>query len=157
MDTGASVSIISEETYSCLWPEGQKPSLQESAITHRTYSGEQLSIKGTLNVNVQYKDQRARLQLVVATGRGPSLLGRDWLSKIYLDWTELCNNHACYSLSLQDILDGNSSVFSPELGNLKGTTATIQLDPSAQPRFCKARTVPYALKGKTSKENLIRW
>ena len=107
-----------------------------------------MSIKGTLAVDVQYKDQKASLQLVVATGRGPSLLGRDWLSKIRLDWTELCNNHACYSLSLQDILDGNSSVFSPELGTLKGATATIQLDPSAQPRFCNARTVPYALKGK---------
>ena len=125
VDTGASVSIISEETYSRLWSEGQQPSLQESAITLRTYSGEQLSIKGTLAVDVQYKDQKASLQLVVATGRGPSLLGRDWLSKIRLDWTELCNNHACYSLSLQDILDGNSSVFSPELGTLKGATATI--------------------------------
>ena len=152
VDTGASVSIISEETYSRLWPEGQQPSLQESAITLRTYSGEQLSIKRTLAVDVQYKDQKARLQLVVATGRGPSLLGRDWLSKIRLNWTELCNNHACYSLSLQDILDGNSSVFSPELGTLKGTTATIQLENSAQPRFCKARTVPYALKERIEKE-----
>ena len=50
VDTGASVSIIREEMYSRLWPEEQKPSLQESAITLRTYSGEQLSIKGTLNV-----------------------------------------------------------------------------------------------------------
>ena len=38
---------------------------------------------------------------------------------------------------MQDILD---------------TTATIQLEPSAQPRFCKARTVPYALKEKIEKE-----
>ena len=69
-----------------------------------------------------------------------------------LDWTELCNNHACYSLSLQDILDVNSSVFSPELGTLKDAVATIQLDPSTQPRFCKATTVPYPLKGKIEKE-----
>ena len=33
VDTGASVSIISEVTYSRLWPEGQQPSLQGSAIT----------------------------------------------------------------------------------------------------------------------------
>ena len=88
----------------------------------------------------------------MATGQGPNLLGRDWLSRIRLDWTELCNNHACYSLSLQDILEGNSSVFSPELGTLKGITATIQLDVSAKPCFCKARTVPYSLKGKIEKE-----
>ena len=42
----ASVSIISEETYNRLWPE-QKPTLQESTVTLRTYSGEQLTIKGT--------------------------------------------------------------------------------------------------------------
>ena len=39
-------------------------------------------------------------------------------------------------------------MFSSELGTVKGTTATIQLDTSAYPCFCKARTVPYALKGK---------
>ena len=152
VDTGASVSIISEDTYNRLWPDKQQPSLQKSTITLRTYGGEQLSVKGSLAVDVQYKDQKAHLQLVVATGQGPSLLGRDWLSKIQLDWTELCNNHACYSLSLQDILEVNASVFSPELGTLKDATATIQLDPSAQPRFCKARTVPYALKGKIESE-----
>ena len=43
-------------------------------------------------------------------------------------------------------------MFSPELGTLKGITATIQLDVSAKPCFCKARTVPYSLKGKIEKE-----
>lgn len=33
VDTGASLSIISEETYSRLWPEEKKPSVQESNIT----------------------------------------------------------------------------------------------------------------------------
>jgi len=35
---------------------------------------------------------------------------------------------------------------------LKDTTVTISLDPTAQPRFCKAQTVPYSLKGKIEKE-----
>ena len=37
VDTGASVSIISEDTYSHLWPDGQQPFLQESTITICTY------------------------------------------------------------------------------------------------------------------------
>ena len=52
VDTGASVSIISEETYDHLWPNGKKPSLLESDITLRTYSGEQLAIKGTFKIDV---------------------------------------------------------------------------------------------------------
>ena len=50
VDTGASVSIISEEIYDHLWPNGKKPSLLESDITLRTYSGEQLAIKGCCSV-----------------------------------------------------------------------------------------------------------
>ena len=97
----------------------------------KTYIGEQLTVKGVIDVKVQYKDQREQLQLVVARGNGPSLFGRDWLIKLQLDWTQLCANHACYSLSLQGILDEYTTVFSSDLGTLKGTSVTISLDPTA--------------------------
>ena len=109
-------------------------------------------MKGVIKVEVQYKDQCEQLQLVVARGNGPSLFGRDWLMKLRLDWTQLCANHVCYPLSQQGILDEHTSVFSSELGTLKDTTVSISLDRTAQPRFCKARTVPYSLKGKIEKE-----
>lgn len=119
----------------------------------RTYSGEQIGIKGSTTVTVKYKEQTEQLPLVVANGSGPCLLGRNWLTKIRLDWTNLfCVNHACYSLSLQGILDTYATVFNSELGVLKGTTATIRVDPTAQPRFHKPRAVPYALKAKIEKE-----
>ena len=56
VDTGASVSIIGEDTYNRLWPEKRQPSLQESTIALRTYGEEQLSVKGSMAVDVQYKD-----------------------------------------------------------------------------------------------------
>ena len=119
----------------------------------RTYSGEQIGIKGSTTVTVKYKEQTEQLPLVVANGSGPCLLGRNWLTKIRLDWTNLfCVNHACYSLSLQGILETYATVFNSELGVLKGTTATIRVDPTAQPRFHKPRAVPYALKAKIEKE-----
>ena len=58
----------------------------------------------------------------------------------------------CYSLSLQGILADYSSVIDTELGTLKGFMATIRVDPAAQPRFCKSRSVSYALKEKIEKE-----
>ena len=46
----------------------------------------------------------------------------------------------------------NILLFDSKLGTLNDTTVTIHLDPTAQPRFCKTTTVPYALKGKIEKE-----
>ena len=152
LDTGASVSIISEATYNHHWPQRQAPALRESHVKLKTYSGEQVAVKGVMDVTVQYNEQTEQLQLVVARGNGSSSLGRDWLMTLKLDWTQLCANHVCSSLSLQGILDEHSSVFDSKLGTLNDTTVTIHLDPTAQPRFCKARTVPYALKGKIEKE-----
>ena len=93
-----------------------------------------------------------QLPLVVDCGNGPSLLGRDWLMTLKLDWTQLCANHVCSSLSLQGILDKHSSIFDSKLATLNDTTVTIHLYPTAQTCFCKARTVPYVLKGKIKKE-----
>ena len=44
------------------------------------------------------------------------------------------------------MLDKHNEVFKEELGTLKGTTAKIYVDANAQPKFMKARPVPYALK-----------
>ena len=47
---------------------------------------------------------------------------------------------------LARILERHSKIFNDELGTLKGHQAKIYVDPGAQPRFCKARTVPYAMR-----------
>ena len=44
------------------------------------------------------------------------------------------------------------SVFSEQSGKVKGVQATLTLKENAQPKFCKARPVPYALKEKVEKE-----
>ena len=126
--------------------------MQPTAVKLRTYSGEQLKGASVITVKVQYNGQSESLPLIVANGQGTSLLGRNWLTKIRLDWTQLCSNHVCYSLSLQGILADYSTVFDTELGTLKDFKAIIRVDPAAQPRFCKPRAVPYALKEKIKKE-----
>jgi len=45
-----------------------------------------------------------------------------------------------------------SEVFADELGTLQGSKASIHIDPNIPPKFCKARSLPYAMKDKVEKE-----
>ena len=86
IDTGAAVSLISEATYFQLWAGNCGPKLEPSALKLRTYSGEELKLVGKAAVKVTYGQQEEDLSLQVVKGNGPSLLGRDWLARIKLDW-----------------------------------------------------------------------
>ena len=57
VDTGTSASIISEETYNRLWSKDKALQLKQSDVKLRTYSGEQLTIKWSIDVTVQYNEQ----------------------------------------------------------------------------------------------------
>ena len=93
VDTGTSVSIISEYTYNKLWTHNMPP-LQETTLKLRTYTGETLQIHGAITVDVTYNAQTDILPLLVVEDTGPSLMGRDWLTKIRLDWGNICNIQA---------------------------------------------------------------
>ena len=90
-----------------------------------------------------------KVPLLVVKGEGPSLFGRDWLTKIRLDWGAI-NTVKCRTLT--SVLESYSSVFEPGLGTLQGYEAKIYVDPGAQPKYCKARSVPYAMRGKVEEE-----
>ena len=54
--------------------------------------------------------------------------------------------------SLHVVLARHPTIFEESLGLVQGTTAKIHVDPTAQPKFFKARPVPYALRDKVDKE-----
>lgn len=76
-------------------------------------------------------------------GQRPSLLGRDILQKVHLNWGEIKRMRVT-----EDILGKYTDVFKDELGTLHGTTVKLCVDPKAQPRFFRPRPVPYAMKAK---------
>nr|XP_055046280.1 LOW QUALITY PROTEIN: uncharacterized protein K02A2.6-like [Misgurnus anguillicaudatus] len=149
IDTGASASLISEETYEKLWPTAQSPALSKSSIKLRTYTGEIIPVVGAMAVNIAYGSQEAGARLLVVKGAGPSLLGRDWLSKLQLNWGEI---KLIRQRSADEVIAKYSDVFKDELGTLKGTRVKLSVDPNATPRFFKPRTVPYAMRHKVEKE-----
>ena len=106
LDTGAAVSLMSEGTFRKLWP---KKTLSPTKCRLCSYSKEPIPVAGSIQVNIMYKDQSAKLPLVIVKGEGPTLFGRNWLTEIALDWKEI---HWIKNSSLQDILSKHEAVFS---------------------------------------------
>ena len=146
VDTGASLTVISEMTMK------QIPHLEITPVAAKlcTYTGEVITPVGQADVNVKYEGQVKVLTVIVTPGSGPSLLGRNWLHHIRLNWKQIFNelklSEENESVELKSILDKYATVFKEELGTMKGTEVHINLKLDAKPRFCKARPVPYALK-----------
>ena len=149
VDTGASLSVISEKMYNNLSSEGRVPPLEKSEIVLRTYTGEEVKPKGSCTVNVSYQGADYTLPLLVVGGDGPALLGRNWLEQIKLYWPGIKQlASTCHDKQLEGILQKHAQLFQEGLGTLKGTAAKIHVDPTATPIFHKARPVPYALREK---------
>ena len=87
VDTGASVSIVSEQLFKKLRDQGV--TLRPSGARLCTYTGETIDVVGAADVTVKYNGQVTTLPLIITSGTGPSLLGRDWLSVLKLDWKQI--------------------------------------------------------------------
>ena len=86
VDTGSAVSIVSEVEHN-KWFKHLK--LQPMQFHLKTYSGKLLPLLGEIRVAVKYQTQEMQLPLVVAQGKKPVLLGRNWLEKLNLDWSTI--------------------------------------------------------------------
>ena len=145
LDTGATLSVMSEETWKETCPTA---TLQQSSARLSTYSGEPLTVLGKAMVNVEYEGQTENLPLQIIKGSGPSLFGRNWLSKIRLNWPTIKK----ISNELDRVLDKHPEVFKDELGTLKDVKAQLFVKPEAIPKFYKPRPVPHAIKGAIEQE-----
>ena len=88
VDTGATLSLISHATYQKFWLRKDTfdaPSLQKTTATLKPYTGVQVKVLGSLQVDVTYQDQETTLTLLVVAGDVLSLLSWDWLKHIRFD------------------------------------------------------------------------
>ena len=97
---------MSESIFLGLWP-GR--SLNPTDVRLQSYSGEPIHVVGCCYVNLWYKGQSVNdVPLVVVEGAGPSLCGRDWLTRIQLHWRQI---HQVHTISLQVVLYSHPEVF----------------------------------------------
>ena len=77
VDTGATMSLISQETYNRLCFHGNAPPVKQSLLKLRTYTGEIIEVVGEIEVNVSLNIKEYNLSLLVVKENGPNLLWRD--------------------------------------------------------------------------------
>ena len=91
--------------------------------------------------------------LVTPSGCKP-LLGRNWLHKIQLQWHSIFGItkevHTVEYSDVNGVLEQYASLFDNVLGCYRGTA--IELTVSSEPKFHKARPVPYAIRDSVEKE-----
>lgn len=153
LDTGAAVTIVSEGIYKAYL---KHLPMQKSSVKLKDYGGERVPILGEVKVPVVYGNQRHNLPLRVVQGNKPSLLGRDWLEDIKLDWTNIFSVKSTSTTNSTDtvneLLRKHEKLFEKSLGTIRDFTAQVRINPEVQPIFCKARPVPFSLKEMLEKE-----
>ena len=90
-------------------------------------------------------------------GNGPSLLGRNWLSKLKLDWAVVHQLNTSHSTrkqqpQLQAVLDKYAIGFTDSHQAVKTDAAKIYVDNEAIPMYYKSRPLPYVMRDMVDKE-----
>ena len=165
LDTGAAVSIISEESFQRI--AGKGVTLKPSSTRLTSYTGGTITVLGMAEVDVTVQESvqpstSYTLRVIVVKGKGQSLLGRNWLEKIRLQWQKIFKVDSKGSdtsslvpdtkLKLDAILQRHEVVFKEGLGTYTGPKAHIKIDATCTPKFFKARPVPYAQREAVEKE-----
>ena len=79
IDTGAAKSVISENTFTQLWPNHKAPSVKSTSATLKTYTGEKIKPVDVISVSVEVhvNKQTQQLTLLIVPGDGSSLFRHD--------------------------------------------------------------------------------
>ena len=80
VDTGAAVSIISEETMKKLWNTSNIPRLVHSFVKLRTFTGELIPVIGKISVTPD--NEKSSIELFIVKGSVPSIAGRDLIEQL---------------------------------------------------------------------------
>ena len=87
LDTGAAVTVMGVSHFNRI--KNKTDQLQNSKVRLRTYTGEIVKPLGEGYVEVNYQNQVCNLPVTVVDGNAPTLMGRDWLTSLKLDWPSI--------------------------------------------------------------------
>ena len=104
---------MSSTAWQTLFP---RQTLKEADVALRTYTAEKMSVLGQCQVNVKVNGQKKQLVLTIVEGGGPSLLGRDWLKHLQLDWQQIAKVDS--TNKLEKLLQDYEEIFKEGTGTV---------------------------------------
>ncbi|GFX80082.1 uncharacterized protein K02A2.6 [Trichonephila clavipes] len=139
LDTGGVVSVMSIGNFRKISNRQIKP----TNIVFKTYKGDSLIPLGYVTVRVQYKNQKVNLNVYIVKENLDTILGREWLYKIHLDWLAIKAFRAKTEQNLNNLLREYKDIFDDKLGEISNYETKLKLRP---------RVRPFAIKGRVEKE-----
>ena len=131
--------------------------LKNSDLNLTIYNGIQLNSRGKITVKVDWLTQQKLADIYIMKGKGPTLLGRQWLN-IFGVWpinlVPTINN--IFSLKSTDIrelmISKSPALFSKSQGCYNGRKVSLVFKDNVKPNQMKSYHVPFALIPKVKAE-----
>ncbi|BHF62340.1 hypothetical protein SprV_0200542300 [Sparganum proliferum] len=146
IDTGSAVTLINEASLQKL------PSLLPASSTFRSYTGQNVEVRGVFTAEVEHDGELHYLPVHVVRGsQQPNLLGRNWIKCVpsVLSYVHRIGANP----ALDSILVNHKDMFRDDSAtHYRGPPVKFQFQSDFRPRFFKARTVPYAVAPKVEEE-----
>ncbi|KAK9720972.1 Retroviral aspartyl protease [Popillia japonica] len=146
VDTGAAVSTISLKQFKAKYAQKL---IQPTSILLRTYTGKVIKPVGKSRVKIKYENQTTDGDIYVLNGNMDTILGRDWLTKIKINWSQLhkltTGSEDDYKSKMQNLLNKFDFLFTNELDKIYKRECKLQTT-ECTPIFMRPRPVPYSLK-----------
>lgn len=153
LDSGSGISVISEAYYK---ENFSSITLSKCTIKMCVYNGHKITPLGYFTINVCYENKSKPLSFYVIQNGGPPLLGRDFMSKFGISFVSVNNNSIDiskeYVKEIQTLHNDFPELWKEELGEFNQFKIKLRLKENVEPKFFKARTVPFALKEKVEGE-----
>ncbi|XP_054926529.1 uncharacterized protein [Dermacentor andersoni] len=153
--TGSPVSVIPKN----IFKKHRKwwPALEKTSHRLTCFLGP-LPVVGEITMRVQSGSTVVTSTLIVVACNGPLLCGRNTIEAFRKAGVSFWDTRTTSSVNvvrdnkMTPLLDEFLDLFDNKLGCCKGPPVQLHLKEGARPRFCKARTVPYAMRSKVSAE-----
>lgn len=152
VDTGSPISIISLKNLRKIAPNINV--LEKVTTTFISYTKDKIKVLGKTKVDVRYKQQQIQTDLYVVDSESSTLLGREWLRKLKIDWTEIRQIKPIENIRkrVNALMREYNDIFRNEIGCLKGITANVEVRTNCKPIHLRARTIPYAMTERVNEE-----